>query len=263
LRLWWQSFVDRAQNAPYLDALAAYLRGIAEPGTEIDVHGMSPGDRDFGRLAEHRCATQAIAAALEAEAAGYDGFVLGHFQDPGLYTIRASVRLPVVGLGETSLHWAAQLGRRIALVTIDPVFEVWHLEQAELYGLAGRVSDVGGMGAVVEDFARAFAEGEGAGEPLLQRFRELCEPLVAGGADVIVPAGALPGLLLRDQHGLTVGHAPVVNCVAVTLKAAETWVRLRELTGLEPSRGPSFAIAAPGAVSDFRNLVEGDPDRDG
>ena len=256
MRIWWQSFVDRDQNAPYLDALQVYLREIASEGAEIDVHGMSPGDRDFGRLAEHRCATLAIDNAIAAETAGYDAFVLGHFQDAGLYTMRSAVRMPVIGLGETSLHCAAQLGRRIALVTIDPVFTVWHLEQAELYGLRDRVFEVVGMGAVVEDFARAFAGDEQAGESMLTRFRELCEPLVAAGADVVVPAGALPGLLLRDQRGLVVGHAPVVNCVAVTLAGAEMWVKIRALTGLEPSRGPSFAPAPPGAVADFRSLVE-------
>jgi hypothetical protein len=79
--------------------------------------------------------------------------------------------------------------------------------------------------------------------------------MVDSGADVIVPAGALPALVLRRERGLTVGHAPVVNAVAVTLKAAEAWARVHALTGLEPSRGPSFAIAPPGAVDDFRDLI--------
>jgi hypothetical protein len=62
-------------------------------------------------------------------------------------------------------------------------------------------------------------------------------------------------LVLRRERGLTVGHAPVVNAVAVTLKAAEAWVRIHALTGLEPSRGPSFAIAPPGAIEDFRDQL--------
>lgn len=255
MRIWWQSFVDPEQNAPYLETLDAYLREIADEGTTVEVHGIWPGDRHFGRLAEHRCATLAIDNALEATASGYDAFVLGHFQDPGLYTARSAVRIPVAGLGESSLHCAAQLGRRIALVSIDPVFDVWHREQAELYGLGDRVTHVVGMDAVVEDFAAAFSGGEAAYDELLARFRQLCEPLVAAGADVVVPAGALPGLLLRRERGLVVGHAPVVNCVAVTLKSAETWVKLRDLTGLEPSRGPGFALAPPAAVEDFQDLV--------
>lgn len=135
------------------------------------------------------------------------------------------------------------------------MFDVWHLEQAELYGLGDRVTHVVGMGAVVEDFATAFAGGETAYDELLARSRQLCEPLLAAGADVVAPAGALPGLLLRRERRLVVGHAPVVNCVAVTLKPVETWVELHDLTGLEPSRGPGFALAPPAAVEDFQDLV--------
>lgn len=256
MRIWWQSFVDPTQNAPYLERLALYLNEIAEPGTEVEVVGMSPGDRSFGRLAEFRCATVAIDNALEATAQGFDGIALGHFQDAGLFEIRSATELPVVGLGESSLHWAAQLGRNIALVSIDSVFERWHREQADLYGLSSRVTHVTAMGAVVEDFASAFDGDDAAYERLLGRFRELVEPLVEDGADVVIPAGALPALLLAREHGLTVGHAPVVNCVAVALKLTEVAVRLRALTGLGPSRGPSFALAPEGAVEDFRRLVD-------
>lgn len=255
MRIWWQSFVDPGQNAPYLARLAEYLNEIAEPGTIVDVRGTTPPDRHFGRLTEFRCAALAIDNALEAAEQGYDAYAMGHFQDPGLYEARSAVGIPVVGLGETTLHWAAQLGRNIALVSIDPVFERWHLEQADLYGLHGRVTRVTALGVVVEDFAAAFDGDETAYARMLARFRELAAPLVEDGADVVIPAGALPGLLLRRERNLTVGHAPVVNCVAVTLKATEAWVRVHQLTGLEPSRGPSFALAPPGAIEDFRAFV--------
>jgi Asp/Glu/hydantoin racemase len=255
VRIWWQSFVDAAQNAPYLERLAAYLAEIADDGTAVDLHGLTPPDRDFGRLTEFRCAALAIDNALESAKQGYDAFVMGHFQDAGLYEARSALEIPVLGLGETSLHWAAQLGRNLALVSIDPVFDRWHVEQTDRYGLSGRITHVTGLGLAVEDFAPAFAGDPGAYAVLLDRFRELVRPLVDDGADVIVPAGALPGLLFAREHALSVGHAPVVNCVAVTLKLAEAAVKIARATGLGPSRGPSFALAPPRAVADFRAFV--------
>jgi allantoin racemase len=255
MRIWWQSFVDAGQNQPYLERLTAYLNEIADPGSEVAVVGMTPPDRGFGRLTEFRCAALAIDNALEAAAQGYDAFALGHFQDSGLYEARSAVEIPVTGLGESSLHWAAQLGRHIALISIDPVFERLHLEQADRYGFGGRITQVKALGLVVEDFAAAFSGNADVYARLLERFRKLVEPLVEDGADVIVPAGALPGLLFARERGLTVGHAPVVNCVAVTLKQVEVAVKLRDLTGLGPSRGPSFALAPPEAVEDFRRFA--------
>jgi Asp/Glu/hydantoin racemase len=192
MRILWQSFVDRAGNAPYFERLSAYLNEIAAPGTKVKLRGTSPPDRDFGRLTEFRCAALAIDSALAAEDEGFDVFVFGHFQDPGLYEARSALRIPVVGVGEATLHLAAQLGRRIGLVSIDPVFAVWHLEQAERYGLRDRVVGVAGMGAIPEDFSAAFA-GDGAALARLKAaFMAGAEPLVALGADVIVPAGC-PG----------------------------------------------------------------------
>lgn len=255
MRIWWQSFADLKQNEAYRKRLDAYFQEIADPGTKVTVVGMSPPIRDFGRLAEFRCAALAVDNALEAAEQGYDGYVLGHFQDSGLYEARSAVDIPVVGLGESTLHWAAQLGRNLALVSIDPVFDRFHLEQGDRYGLGSRIRHVTGLSALVEDFEPAFAGDAEARGRLLHRMRGLVEPLVEDGADVVVPAGALPALLLAAEPSFTVRGASVVNCVAVALKQVETAVKLRALTGLGPSRGPSFASAPPGAVEDFRRFV--------
>jgi allantoin racemase len=255
MRLFWQSFVDAAQNVAYLERLSGYLNEIASPGTCVEVRGMTPPDRDFGRLTEFRCAIQAVDAAIAAEMQGYDAFVMGHFQDPGLYEARSAVRIPTIGVGESTLHFAAQLGRRIGLISIDQVFEVWHHEQAERYGLGDRLVGVTGLGVTPEDFAAAFAGDQAAFERMLASFIECARPLVEKGADVIAPAGVLPGLLLSRERALTVGHAPVVNCAAVALKSAEMWVALHRMNGVEASRGPSFALASTRAVADFRAFV--------
>jgi Asp/Glu/hydantoin racemase len=255
MRLLWQSFVDVTGNTAYFERLGAYLSELAASGTSIELKGIHPPDRDFGRLTEFRCAIQAVDNALAAEAQGYDGYVVGHFQDPGLYEARSALRIPVIGTGETTLHFAAQLGRRIGLVSIDPVFEVWHLEQAERYGLKDRVVGIAGLGAVPADFAAAFAGDAAAYQRLRDHFMTCAGRLVERGADVIVPAGVLPGLLMGREPGLTVGHAPVVNCAAVALKSAEMWVSLHKSSGIEPSRGPSFALAPRRAVEDFHDFV--------
>lgn len=255
MRIYWQSFVDAKLGVSYLARLESYLNEIAAPGTQVEVHGISPPDRDFGRLAEFRCAVQAVDNGIGAEENGYDAYVMGHFQDPGLYELRSALRIPVIGTGEATFHAAAQLGRRLGLVTLDPAFEVWHYEQADLYGLGGRVSGVVGMGCHPADFDACFAGDETVRQRLLDGFTACAAPLVAAGADVIIPAGVLPGLLIGGVPGFCVGHAPVVNCAAVALKSAEMWVQLHALSALEPSRGPSFALASDRAKQDFRQSV--------
>ena len=86
-------------------------------------------------------------------------------------------------------------------------------------------------------------------------FEAKAQPLVLAGADVIIPSGVLPSLLLARQRGYKVAHAPVVNCASVALKAAEMAIALHRLEGLEPSRGASFALAPERAIADFRQFV--------
>ena len=51
----------------------------------------------------------------------------------------AAVDIPVVGLGEATLLAALSMGRRLGLVTIDPVFIDWHERQVRAHGLDQRV----------------------------------------------------------------------------------------------------------------------------
>lgn len=256
-RIFWQSFVDAEIGRSYLDRLQAYLNDIAAPGTEVTVSGMTPPDRDFGRLSELRCGIQAIGAGIDAEKDGYDCYVMGHFQDPCLYDLRATISIPVVGVGESTLLAASQLGRRIGLVTLDPAFEVWHLEQVELYGLGDRVKFVTGLGSTPQEFDRCFAGDAEVKAKLLDDFARCAMPMVESGADVIVPAGVLPGLLVAGARGLKVGGAPVVNCASVALKSAEMWIQLHKLDQLEPNRGPGFKLAPERAKNDFKALISG------
>src|SRR5256886_6481711 len=165
--------------------LAAYLNEIAAPGTSVHVEGITPADRDFGRLSEFRCAIQAADNGLAAQESGFDAYVMGHFQDPGLYELRSALTIPVVGTGEATLLAASQLGRRLGLVTLDPVFEVWHYEQAERYGLGTRVVHVTGLGCKPEDFADAFAGDAAAQARMIEDFVACARPLVEHGADVV------------------------------------------------------------------------------
>jgi Asp/Glu/hydantoin racemase len=71
--------------------------------------------------------------------------------------VKSVVDIPVLGLGETTLFHACTLGRKLGLVTINPVFIPWHEEQVIRYGLEQRVVGVRAVNASVKDFIDAFA----------------------------------------------------------------------------------------------------------
>ncbi|NHF72859.1 aspartate/glutamate racemase family protein [Paracoccus xiamenensis] len=255
MRIFWQSFIDAESNPDYMARLSAYLNQIAGADTQVTLRGISPPDRDFSRLSEFRCAIQAIDQAIDAEADGFDAVVLGHFQDPGLMELKSAIGIPVIGVGEASLHFAAQLGRQIGLITLDQTFRHLHHEQADRYGLGERVTHVSGLNVTPGYFADAFRGDGAAKDRMIAELRRIAQPMVDAGCDVIVPAGVLPGLLISGERGLCIGDAPVLNRVAVALLQAEMQARLFALNGLEPNRGPFCARAGAQAISDFRGLL--------
>ncbi|MEJ0017043.1 MAG: aspartate/glutamate racemase family protein [Acetobacteraceae bacterium] len=189
MRVWYQSFVDPDEQAPYINRLRERLQALASPGISVEVHGMAPPDRHFHPITEFRCAQQAIRGALAAERAGYDAFVIGHFQEPGLTECRGAVDIPVISLGEATMLYACSIGRRIGLVTINPVFIPWHEEQVIRQGLSQRVGGVTAIKADVPRFMRAFTDpGEYAA--VRADFERQVRPLLERGCDVLIRPAA-------------------------------------------------------------------------
>src|SRR5262245_30887712 len=204
VKIWYQSFVDPGQQAAYFSDLTQALRGMVEQGVEFDIHGIVPPDLELHRLTEFRCARQVVRNAVTAQQQGYDAFAIGHFQDGGLYEARATVDMPVLGLGEAAMLYACMLGVKIALVTINPIFIPMHEEQIQRYGLQNRVVAVKAIATDPALLVQAFADGA-TFDRVLQLFRDQTQPLVDAGVEVIIPAGGLPSLLFSRLKQFTVG----------------------------------------------------------
>ena len=249
-RLWYQSFVHPVEQAPYIERLQQELDQATGPGFRFEVHGLDPPDHLFHPLTELRCAVQATRCAVEAEQAGYDGFVIGHFQEPGLLETRAALEIPVIGLGEATLRAACGMGRRIGLVTIDPVFIDWHQRQVRAHGLDQRVAGVRAIEIDLPGLVRAFTD-EAAYRKLRADFIAEVRPLVAAGAEVIIPAGGLPMLLFARECPFVIDDALVLHGIPVVAKAAEMAVSLKRLTGSVVSRRGTYAKASQQCIDEF------------
>jgi Asp/Glu/hydantoin racemase len=249
-RIWYQSFVDPQEQRPYMQRLQERLTTYASPGVQFEVHGMSPPDRYLSSLTEFRCAAQTIRNVLQAQQQGYDAFVIGHFQEPGLVQCRTVVDIPVVGLGEATMLQSCTLGQTFGLITINPVFIPWHREQIVRLGLQQRATGVLALDTQVTTYIEAF-EQDAAYQQVREAFRRHAQQLVEQGAEVIIPAGGLPMLLFARESNFTIQHPVVLNGIATVAVMAEAAVRLHRLTGAAVSRQGTFAKAPPEAIEEF------------
>ncbi len=142
------------------------------------------------------------------------------------------------------------MGRRLGLVTIDPVFIDWHERQVRAYGLYERVAGVRAIHVDLPGFMRAFTD-EASYVQVRADFVEQVRPLVATGAEVIIPAGGLPMLLFARECPFVIDGALVLNGIAVVAKAAEMALALRRLTGSVVSRRGTYAKASAQCVEEY------------
>jgi allantoin racemase len=256
MKLCYQSYVDYQNGAAYLDALKVHLDSVVDPGTTIDIKEITPFDSYAHPIVEWRCAREMITHAIDAERQGYDAFIVGHFQDAGLYEARSVVDIPVVALGEASMLYACQLGQRTGIVTINLRFIPWFHHQIGKYGLRERVTGVHSMSFEPGQILDAIGS-DAKLEEVRALFDQQGRPLVEQGVDVLIPGGGIPMLLFSRIRDHRVGAAPVINGIPIVVKMAEMAVKLRELTGLGVSRVSDYAKAPDHVIEEFLTHPKG------
>jgi len=194
--------------------------------------------------------------AVQAEREGYDAFVVGHFQDAGLYEARSVVDIPVLGLGESSMLHACQLGQRSGIVTINPRYISWFHHQISKYGLGERVTGVHAMRFQPGQIMQAFGSDERL-SIVKNVFEEQAKPLVDAGVDVLIPGGGIPMLLFSQLHQHNIDGAPVINGIPIVVKMAEMAVKLKATTGLSTSRVSDFVKPPPEVIEEFLTNPKG------
>jgi Asp/Glu/hydantoin racemase len=250
IRIWYQSYVDEEHGKIYWERLRRHLAVIVDPGTVVDIKGITPHDNYAHPIVEFRCAREVICNAVKAEREGYDAFVVGHFQDAGLYEARSVVDIPVVALGEASMLYACQLGQRSGIITIHPRYISWFHHQIGKYGLERRVAGVHAMTFEPGQLLQAYESAALAAE-VERLFAEQARPLVAQGCDVLIPGGGIPMLLFAAIKGHAVEGAPVINGIPIVVKMAELAVKLKRLTGLGVSRVSDYFKPPPEIIAEF------------
>lgn len=256
IRIAYQSFTDTEQAGSYWEYLQAHLDDIVDEGTTVDIKGISPPDAYAHALEEWRTGREMICNAIQAEKVGYDGFAIGHFQEPGLYEARACVDIPVHSLGEASMLYACQLGQHIGVITINPRYISWHQHQIRRLGLGDRVTGVHAMSFQPGSILAAFDQ-EGGVDEVAKKFAEQGRSLVESGVDVLIPGGGIPMLLFSKLYNHNVDGAPVINGIPILVKMTEMAVKLKRLTGMGISRTNDFVQPPPEVIESFISNPKG------
>ena len=201
------------------DVIREQLRAVARPDTELEVvnpAGAPPAIESA--LDETRAIPPMLDLVRAAEDRGFDAVVIACFTDPGLEAAREGVSIPVIGIQDTAMHLAAQIGHRFSVLTTLRHRVPVRQRAALLAGLERRLASCPVLNLAVLE---TVADRERVAELLIRTGRRAIEE---DGAEVLILGCAgLGDLAPRVQRELGV---PVVDPNAAALKLAETLVDL-------------------------------------
>ena len=231
--------VNPNTSASMTDRLRRELEAVKGRETELTVVNPTEGPAAIESAEDEALAIPPMLARIREAAPRHDAVVIACFSDPGLDEAREMVSIPVVGIEESSLHLAAQLGRRFTILTSRAARVPAKVEHVARLGLSSRL-------ASVRPLEMGVLEMDADPERAALRILEVGAAAVReDGAEVIVLGCA--GLA---GHAAALGPAlgvPVIDPSPVALATAEMLVRLGLTHG---SRGPDPAMAiAPAATS--------------
>lgn len=240
IRICYVNINEELPSRQFLTLARKAFDRCCEPHTTVTVNSVSPGLTRATQVAYPYLLflnkQPIIEAIIEAENEGFDAVVVGCFFDPAIEESRAVVDIPVVGLAESSLGLACQMGGRFAIITThNRRVNIMVEEVIDRLGLRHRAIAPAVRGIEMSD-ALLYTRGMREPGTVVADVAARAEIAQAEGAEVIViGCNALGPLCTLERLTRTRdGSAPIIDCVAAAVKHSEMLVSLCRRTGLPP-----------------------------
>jgi len=156
-----------------------------------------------------------VAAAKAAEADLCDAVMVHCVYDPGYAEIRRSVRIPVVGFGQSVFHVAVQIAPRFGMIAPNDSLTRQAYDVLDQYGFRDRL-------AYMEPLNIQLPDAHASGDELRRRAVAIARRAKERGAGVIIPFGmALIPTHLRTEDIRDAVGIPVLNPAQIGIREAQ------------------------------------------
>jgi allantoin racemase len=189
---------------------------------------------------EHEAAGPMLEMLGEADAAGFDAAIIGCFYDGGLREARELCRMPIVGMAEAALAYAATLGHRFSIIVGRRKWIPKMTDNALLYGHDRRLASMRSVGMGIADVA---ADPGGFVDACIREARLAVEQ---DGAEVVVLSEMVgPAFWDRCAHEL---DFPLVDPGAVSWAWAEMAADLYRFAHYRTSKVGGYESPSPSRI---------------
>ena len=222
--------VNPNMTASMTDKIRASAESVAWRGTEITARNPSAGVPSIEGYYDEAISTPYLLHEIKAgEEAGFDGFVIACFDDPGIGACRELATGPVVGIAEAAMQAARVLSTSFSVVTTLPRSVPIIEELARRYGMGDRLRRVRAA-----DIPVLALEEEGGAARIKVRDEILQAIAIDRCESVILGCAGMADLTdwLSQETGI-----PVIDGVVAAVKQVEALIG----AGLRTSKIGAYA----------------------
>ena len=182
----------------------------------------------------------------KAEKEGYDAVVIGCFYDPGLREARELVKIPVIGVAESSMHIAATLGHKFSILVGRRKWIPKMESNIQIYGLEKKLASFRVLNFTVP---RMLEEPDRLRESIK---REAQKAIDEDGAEVIVLGCTVESGFMKEL--IEALGVPVIDAVVASWKYEEMMADLYRKMNLVHSK--LFGYESPPEENGFLKKLE-------
>ncbi|MFC1947893.1 aspartate/glutamate racemase family protein [Chloroflexota bacterium] len=253
MKIWYQSGLNFERFKSYEKYLTEHVRAAAEPGTTIEVFGTTRGGTGVEyRFTEYLFTREILENAFKAEEQGFDAFTIGTTNDAGLFQAREVLKIPVIGITQTSLLVACMMGRNFSLITPNEKMISQFEELILKYGFKEKLTSIECTDFQIPELGKMF-DNPALKNTQLQGFTKVARNAIKEGSEVIIPIGGIASLVLAKSGVNQIDGVPVLDTISIVIKMTEMMVRLGNITGTFVSRRLSFASPPNDILKELRN----------
>ncbi|HWQ77438.1 MAG TPA: aspartate/glutamate racemase family protein [Anaerovoracaceae bacterium] len=211
-----------------------YLKSRVNPGVEIEFATITDGFESIeSEIHTIFNAPEIILKAKKAEEEAFDGVFINCFADPGVYAVRETIKIPVLGGFLPSLLTAASLSEKVCIIATDTNGVNLVRRNLRSYGLRDRVGVIKNVGLGVLELNNK--------EILLERLISNCIEVIENDGINVFIFGCTGMSYIAEELRSSLRDR---GCSATIVEPLETGVRYLEyLIGLGHTNSLSYKIS--------------------
>ncbi len=190
---------------------------LTNPANTVVVSDTDQGPESIESSIEGDLSVEGVLRKLLQLRGRFDAVVIGCGDDPGLFSVRELLDVPVIGPMESSIAVAFTLGDRFSLITTSEACFPETRMILRRYGAEGRCASLHAVGCSVGD----MIEGRLTRGQLAEAFAREAHLAIAQGATCVTMGCMSMAFQLLDEAVREIVPAPVINPAKVAIKMAE------------------------------------------